>query len=335
MNLKTLEKKLVELNQPGFRLNQIKKAYFDELKNSWDQVSTLSKDLRDNLKSEIDWDDLTLDKLEQDKKDHSKKALLKTKDNLKIETVLIQHQDKRRTVCVSSQAGCPLGCAFCATGQSGFRRNLLAAEILNQIIFWSRKLKEKNEKITNVVFMGMGEPLLNLDEVLEAIKLINDKTGLNLAARHISISTVGLIPGINKIKNFPLQINLAISLHAPNDRLRDQLIPTNKKYPIQRIFDALDIYLEETNRRVMVEYLMIDGVNDFQEQARELVELLAKRKLYYLNLIPYNETDKFKTSSPEKIKKFTEILSQNHIPYTLRRRFGSDIAAACGQLAGK
>jgi len=254
-------------------------------------------------------------------------------DGLKIETVLMKLND-RYTVCLSSQVGCPLGCSFCATGALGFKRNLSDQEIINQAILWARYLKPQGVAIDNLVFMGMGEPFLNYDNVMKAIKFLNSQNSLNIGARKISISTVGIIEGIKKMAQEPWQLNLAISLHATRDNLRSELIPTNKKYSIKKIIQAVDDYIEETGRKVMFEYLMIKDVNDSDEEAKALVGLM-RAPLYMVNLIPYNSTGKFKASSTDRITKFKQILIDGRVNVTLRRSLGQDISAACGQLAGK
>src|SRR3989338_1352959 len=204
----------------------------------------------------------------------------------------MKHIDERNTVCVSSQVGCSVGCEFCATGELGFKRNLSDSEIVDQVLYFARLLKKEGDKVTNVVFMGMGEPFLNYDNVLGAIKILNDKDGFNIGARHISISTIGVISSLKKLAKEPLQINLALSLHAPADDLRSKLIPANKKYPLDAVMEELNNYLEQTGRRVMIEYLMIDKFIDDKEQALELATLLKKIQppLFFVNLIAYNPT---------------------------------------------
>lgn len=339
MDTKKLNNYLRELKLPVFREKQVRKAYFNELALSWENVTVLSKELREKLDAEIKWDSLELGKLVKDKKEDCYKAVLMTEDGRQIESVLIRHKDGRNTVCVSSQVGCPLNCAFCATGQSGFKRNLEAHEIVEQIIFYARMLKKGMDgepgKVTNIVFMGMGEPMLNYDNVMAAIKIVNDKEGFNLGARHISISTIGLPEGIRKLAKEKLQVNLAFSLHAPNDKLRSGLCPVNKRFSIRRVMEAMEFYIDATNRKVMVEYVMLKGVNDNPEQANELVKLLSGRKLLYVNLIVYNTTLGFEPSPREKVQAFKEILEKNKIQVTIRKEFGREIWAACGMLTQK
>jgi len=331
MDFSRVKKILIEANEPKFRLNQIADAYWRKSAVGWEELSVLPKGLIRLLAANVVWSSVEAETVQKDKKDQSEKARLKLADGEKIETVLIRHVDGRRTVCVSSQAGCPLGCRFCATGAAGFKRNLSAEEIIDQVLFWARRIKK--EKISNVVFMGMGEPFLNYKAVMAAVRALNSDFGLG--ARRISISTIGLVPGIEKIAKERIQINLAFSLHAPNDFLRDKLIPANRQWGIDKILAALDCYLEKTGRRVMVEYLIIDGVNDSKREAEELIGLFASRPLFYLNLIPYNETGDFRPSPPETVRRFSEILEKSGVPCTIRRRFGQEIDAACGQLAGR
>ena len=330
MNLEKLEKILEK--ESRFRYKQIQKAIYKDLVTDWSQITTLPKSLREELKKEISLE--VPGKIFKGKDREVVKALLDLEDGEKIETVLMRHSDGRNTVCVSSQVGCVLGCKFCATGKMGFKRNLSASEIIDQVLFFSRFLKEKNARITNVVFMGMGEPFLNYDQVWQAIKKFNSSDFFNIGARRISISTVGITEGIRKMAREKEEINLAISLHAPNNKLRSELIPVNKKYPLEKILEAVDYYISETNRKVMFEYLLIKEVNDSAREARELAEIMRK-KLYLVNLIPYNPTGNFQPSKKEKIRKFKEFLEGRGVKVTQRHSLGGEIEAACGQLAGR
>jgi len=333
MNLEKLENILSE--EPKFRLKQARQAIFVDLVDSWDKATVFPSALREKLNQdcplEIQAETLI------SREGNSIKALITLEDGLKIETVLLEHGVGRNTVCLSSQAGCPLGCLFCATGKMGLKRNLTDAEIIEQAIYFARLLKKEGRQINNVVFMGMGEPFLNYENVMDAIKILNDKNGLNIGARHISISTIGVASGIKKLAREPMQVNLAISLHAPNNNLREQLIPANKKYSLEIIIEELNNYIKQTGRRVMIEYLMIDKFNDDREQALELALLLKRIEppLYFVNLIAYNPTNEFKPSPAKRIKEFKLALNKQGIEVTERYRFGQDIKAACGQLAGK
>jgi 23S rRNA (adenine2503-C2)-methyltransferase len=255
-------------------------------------------------------------------------------DKLKIETVLLLHADNRITVCLSSQVGCALKCQFCATGKMGFKRNLDNWEIVEQVVFWSRFLKEKypNKKITNLVFMGMGEPFLNYDNVLKAIRFFNDKQYFNISFRKISISTVGLTEGIRKLAKENIPVNLAISLHASNDDSRKKIMPIARKYSLKDVFSATDYYIQETNRRVMLEYLLMDNLNDKNEDALELSRLINGRKLYFVNLIKCNKNDFFKPATTKRVNEFLRILNRNKIVFTQRFGFANDIEGSCGQL---
>lgn len=324
--------------EPKYRLAQAKKALFQNLIENWREAETLPLNLREELDLKYPVEIPAEIFISKDK--NTMKALFILKDRLKIEAVLMRHEDGRNTVCVSSQVGCPLGCLFCATGKNGFKRNLNVWEIVGQVLFFARYLKKAlpaqagGEKVRSVVFMGMGEPFLNYQKVLEAIKILNDKEGFNLGARHFSISTVGITGGIRKLAEEKLQINLAISLHAPNDNLRSKLIPVNKKYPIKEILNAVDVYIKKTQRRVMFEYIMIKDFNDSAEHAKALAGIM-KKHLYFVNLIFYNATGIFKPSPPLRIKKFKEILEKEKVAVTERYRFGGDIGAACGQLVAR
>lgn len=338
MDLSNLEKVLE--NEPVYRLKQAKELVFRDLIENWNEAITLPLVLREKLNTECPLEIKGDSFVSKDGK--TIKAVIILRDNLKIESVLMKHKDGRNTVCVSSQIGCPLGCSFCATGKMGFKRNLEALEIVEQVVFFGRYLKKIGEKITNIVFMGMGEPFLNYDNVLRAIRILNDKDGFNLGARHFSISTAGITEGIEKVKEEKLEINLAISLHAPNDSLRSKIMPINKKYPIIKILKAVDEYIKKTRRRVMFEYIMIKDVNDADAYAEELASLM-KKPLYFVNLISYNParigfdnpTGIFKPSSQERTTRFKEILEKQGIAVTQRYRFGDDITAACGQLVYK
>lgn len=330
-------------NEPKFRLKQIDKLIFQDLIDNWDQATTLPLSLRQKLNEQVSL--LIIAETQKTADNKTIKALITLEDGLKIEAVLmkyparnVSHSDAggsdRNTVCVSSQVGCPLGCLFCATGAVGFKRNLTISEIVGQVIFFARFLKEENRKITNIVFMGMGEPFLNYDNVLESIKILNNPEKMGLGSRRFSISTCGISEGIEKLAKEPLEINLAISLHAPNDNLRSQLMPINQKYPLVSLLSAVNQYLAENKRKVMFEYVLLNGVNDNLKEAEELVKLM-RHPLYHLNLIEYNETGRYQPSSPEKTKEFKNILDKAGISYTLRQSLGKEIKGACGQLAVK
>jgi len=339
-------------NEKPYRLKQAEKAVYRDLTDDWSKVSSLPALLRDKLTEScpisIDYKSVV---------SHSKdtvKALIKLSDGLSVETVLLQHAQGRNTVCVSSQVGCPLGCLFCKTGKIGYKRNLTAYEIAEQVLFFSYYLKKKNTpenayennhnnngnksfptgpRVTNVVFMGMGEPFLNYGNVMDAIRIFNNKEKFNIGARKISISTCGIPQQIEKLSKEDLQVNLAISLSAPNNELRSKLMPVNDKYPVEAVIDASKKYIKRTNRRVMFEYVLIDKFNESPEYAVELAEIL-KGLLCFVNLIPFNGKGERVLNAPskEKIGLFKSILKKSGISVTERYRFGQDIDAACGQL---
>ncbi|MFA6098346.1 MAG: 23S rRNA (adenine(2503)-C(2))-methyltransferase RlmN [Patescibacteria group bacterium] len=331
MNLDKLNLLLQE--QKPYRIKQAKKAIYQEFISDWEQATTLPLDLRQRLQAVCSLEIKATEKISVG--GQTIKALIKLDDVVNIETVLMRHNDGRNTVCVSSQAGCPVGCIFCATGAMGFQRNLNATEIIEQVIYFARILKANNEKVTNVVFMGMGEPFLNYENVIAAIRILNDPEAFNLGARKISVSTSGIVPGIEKFAKENFQVNLAISLHAPNDKLRSRLMPINETYSIEDLLSAVNKYLQNNPRRVMFEYLMISGINDSEKCARELAELLS-HPLYLVNLIKYNKTSgKYQSSDNKTISQFMGVLLAAGIPTTQRFSFGHEINAACGQLAGQ
>jgi len=314
-------------NEPKFRLKQAKEAVFKNFISNWDEATFFSKELRERLNKECSLK-INAEVLTSKNKD-SIKARITLNDGAKIETVLMRHAGGRNTVCVSSQVGCPMGCLFCATGKMGFKRNLTAEEILEQIIFF-----ECSCRVTNVTFMGMGEPFLNYDNVLSAIRILNSKDYFNISARSLSVSTCGITEGIEKLAKEGLPLNLAISLHAPNDKLRGELMPINKKYNISKILSAVDDFIKITNRKVMFEYVLIKDVNDSEECAKELAKIMVKnKKLYFVNLILYNKTGSFLPSTLKQVEKFKSVLKKSGINFVQRYRFGDDIKAACGQFA--
>lgn len=336
MNLKEFHQLALELKLPAFREKQIRQALFVNLNSDWNEATVLSKDLREKMSAELPWSSVLLQKEIKNTKDNSIKAALRLADGEIIEAVLIRHKDGRNTVCVSSQVGCPMACAFCATGKGGFKRNLTAEEIIDQVLYFARLLKNKKEKVTNIVYMGMGEPFLNYDEVMESIRVLNDAEGFNLGSRHFSISTCGIVPGIRKLSKEKYQVNLALSMHAPTDKLRGQFMPVNRQYGLDEVLEAIDDYIKTTNRRVMIEYLLIAGVNDKEADAEKLAAILKERPLCYANLIPYNETGHLHfTTSKESLDRFTAVLTAKRARFTVRHSFGDSIGAACGQLAGK
>jgi len=318
--------------QKPFRQKQLKKIVFVDLLEDWDKATVLPLELREKLNQEIP---LTIDALYSQAENGGGKALIKLADNLSVETVLINHNSGRLTVCVSCQVGCPMNCAFCATGKLGLKRSLTAGEIVEQFLFFARLAKKEfGVTPTNIVFMGMGEPFLNYENVWQAVECFNDQNGFNIGARKISISTSGVVSGIDRLAKEDKQVNLAISLHAPNDTLRSKLMPINQSQPLEKLIPAIDKYIKKTGRRVMFEYLMLKGINDSPKHALELAQLL-KGKLCFVNLLLYNDTGVFQPSDNKTAAKFKEILMNHGLQVIERYRFGRDISAACGQLAGQ
>lgn len=323
-----------EFNLRGYRTAQVYRAAVRELLGDVDAITTLPKSLRDALLAR----GATLSSIEpvaiqRSKNDQTTKGLFRLSDGNEVEAVLMEHSGNRNTVCISSQAGCAFACAFCSTGQAGFTRNLTAVEIFDQVRYFARELKLQAKRATNVVFMGMGEPFHNYDAVMDAVTLLNDPHGFGLGHRHITISTVGLVDRIERFANEGIQVNLAISLHAPNDALRGSFMPVNRRYSLAKLMAACEHYVQKTRRKVFFEYVMLAGVNDSEECARELASLM-RGHIYHVNLIPYNSTPDatFTGSDRERIWRFAAILDDVGIPVTVRRNMGRDIAAACGQL---
>jgi 23S rRNA (adenine2503-C2)-methyltransferase len=327
MDLKRLDK-ILEGEKP-YRLKQVRRAIFKDLITDWDDATNLSLKLRGILKEEFP---LSIDsRIIKSKESDAVKAIVKVSGDVLIETVLMQHSTSRNTVCVSSQAGCVLGCLFCKTGKLGFKRDLDYSEIIAQVLLFQRFLKNKGSSISNIVFMGMGEPFLNYDNVLEAVRIINSNEMFNIGARHISISTAGLPEKIKLFAGEGIQVNLAVSLNAPNDVLRSKIMPVNLRYKIPELIESVKYYIRKTNRKVMFEYVMIEGLNDSEENARELADLL-KGLLCLVNLIPFNGGPPLKHPMESRITAFKKILEENGIIVTRRSRFGADIDSACGQL---
>jgi 23S rRNA (adenine2503-C2)-methyltransferase len=318
--------------QPRYRAEQIWQGLYHEYYGSWDEFSSLPKELRGRLANEIDLTGLRPAGQLSSSDHKTQKAVFALKDGLQIETVLMNYT-RRRTLCISSQVGCAMGCVFCATGQMGFRRHLSSGEIVAQVMHFARGLKAQGDKLTNIVVMGMGEPFHNYDNTMAAIDRLNDPTGFSFGARRFTISTVGLVPMIRRFADEKRQVNLAISLHAADDRTRTNMLPVNKRYAIDQLLDACRYYIAQTGRRISFEWALIEGVNDTPEQARALSARLAGL-LCHVNAIPLNPTKGYlqKASSPDRARLFKEELERHGIACTVRLRRGIDIAAGCGQL---
>ncbi|MBO0767518.1 MAG: 23S rRNA (adenine(2503)-C(2))-methyltransferase RlmN, partial [Solirubrobacterales bacterium] len=323
MDLDLLETTLAELKQPRYRADQIWK-WTAAGASSYEDMTNLPKSLREELTKRVPFSTMTPER-EARASDGTIKVLLRTHDQRPIEAVLMRYRDGRNSLCLSSQSGCPLTCAFCATGQMKFGRNLSASEILDQALYFRR--------ITNVdhaVFMGMGEPMINLENVLKACRRLPD---LGITHRRTAISTVGWIPGMRTMRDDPMPLRLALSLHAADPALREELMPVNSRYPLEQVIDACREFYEVKRRMVFVEYVMLAGVNDSVAQARALAELLDPW-MFKVNLIPYNPTDsEFDGSTPKAIEAFRAELERGGIGATVRLTRGRDIDAACGQLA--
>lgn len=333
--LDELEQHLHSLNVKPYRVKQLWEGLYHQYWEIFDNFSTIPKTLRLNLKENFSFDKLKPIAVTTSQDEKTEKTLLELSDGKTIETVLMRY-DTRNTICISTQVGCSMNCDFCATGQMGFFRNLSTGEIVKQVLFYAKQLKLTKESVTNIVIMGMGEPFINYENTMKAIDILNDSEGFNFSQRRITISTVGLIPSIKRFGDEHRQVNLAISLHAANDKLRNSLIPINRKYPLHELISACKEYLAKTRRRITFEYALINGINDSAKDAQELSRLL-KGMLAHVNLLRLNSTTGYKYSgSPkEKITLFKEILEQNHIPCSIRMKRGTEIAAGCGQLASK
>jgi len=317
-----LDRTLANGGEPSFRVSQVWE-WVARGARSYEEMTNLPAALRERLAASVPLS--TLKVVEEAKSDDGTvKTLFRTADGKPVEAVLMRYRDGRRSVCLSSQSGCPLTCTFCATGQMKFGRNLSADEILDQALHFRRV-----EAIDHVVFMGMGEPTMNLDAVLGACERLPD---VGVTHRRTAISTVGWVPGIDRLAGCEMPVSLALSLHAPNDGLRSQIMPVNERYPIAEVLAACERYRARRRRKVFVEYVMLDGVNDLPEHARQLAELLDPRG-YKVNLIPYNPTGAYDGSSPGRIERFRAILAEHRLTATVRLTRGREIAAACGQLA--
>src|SRR5512143_772746 len=328
---------LKDWREPPFRAKQIWEWLYVQLAASYDAMTNLPKSLRDRLSATYPLGRQTpkIDLLSSD--GWTRKILFMLPDGAQIETVLMEY-DTRNTVCVSTQAGCAMGCTFCATGQGGFQRNLTAGEIVEQVLFFERELRQldprsTDHRVTNLVLMGMGEPFANYNALLGALDRLSDPIGYNFGARRITVSTVGLVPMIERFTQERSQVNLAVSLHAATNELRASMLPINKRYPLEMLIPACRAYTAITHRRLSFEWAMIEGVNDTPEQARALVQLI-KGMLCHVNLIPLNPTHGYEgaASTRERIATFRAILDEAHIANSLRVRRGIDIHAGCGQL---
>lgn len=332
LDLAEMEEFVQSLGEPGFRARQLWNWLYHHYAANFEEMTSLPKRLREQLaeKATLAIGDIATS---QESSDHrTQKVLFRLHDGQYIETVLMRY-DRRRTLCISTQAGCAMGCVFCATGQMGFFRNLTVAEIVAQVMYFARVLAAEDDHVTNIVMMGMGEPLHNYNQTLAAVDRLTDQEGFNIGARKITISTVGLVPAIRRYADEKRQTPLAVSLHAANNLERDRLIPVNRRWPIGELMEACRYYVEQTGRRITFEWALIAGENDTEEQAHQLGQLL-QGLLCHVNLIPLNPTAGYggRPSSPEQVERFREALSHFGVSSTVRVRRGIDIQAGCGQL---
>lgn len=341
---------MIKYNQPKFRIEQVKEAIYKDGVSSFLEITTLPKDLREALSGETKILSFEAEEILVSKNREAIKASLRLEDGFFIETVLMSPRPGSWSTCISSQVGCPLGCEFCETGKAGFKRNLTGEEISDQVLFWRQYLisnqemaisdKENKNDISNIVFMGMGEPFLNWENVGESLRIIMDEKLLGFGSRSISISTSGIAEGIEKLaKEFP-QINLAVSLHFADNEKRTRFMPINKKYDLKKLREALQKYFSLTRRKVFIEYIMMVGINDSEKDARNLEKYLrsiGNIQLLHVNLISYNsgEDKKFRSPSKNTVLKFRNYFLEKKINCTIRKSLGQEIQGACGQLANR
>ena len=327
INFNDLESYFLSINDKKFRATQIYEFLYQKRVKSFDEMNNIGKNIKEHLKQDFNFDMIKIVYKQED--DSVKKYLFQLQDGQTIESVLMYH-DYGISICVSSQVGCNMGCKFCESGRLKKVRNLEAYEMVEQILLIEEDIKQR---ISHVVVMGIGEPFDNYDNVMNFIKIITHPKGIAIGTRHITVSTCGVIPGIKKFMNEQGQVNLAISLHAPNDEIRNKIMPISKAYKLEKLMETLKEYEKNTNRRITFEYIMLDKVNDSAENAKELANLIKEINCY-VNLIPYNETENidFKRTKQVQILKFYDILKKSGINVTIRREFGGKVDAACGQL---
>ncbi len=329
------------LHVPPYRARQIADFHWGRHAGAAAEMHTLPASVRAALERDFQVDTLADTVVRPADGGLTEKALHRLGDGRLVESVLMRYPSRgrrreRTTVCISSQAGCAVGCPFCATGELGFGRDLSVAEIVDQVRFWARRVTEEGRRITNVVFMGMGEPLLNADAVVEAAYALTDPLRFGLGARHVTLSTSGVVPGIERLTALRPAWTLAVSLHAARGGLRDVLVPLNRRYPVTDVVDAASAYADATGRRVSYEYVMIDGINDTPADA-DAVSALLRGRLAHVNLIPMNPVahTAWRPSTPARVATFADVLRLSGVPVTVRRNRGEEIGAACGQLAAE
>ena len=339
MDLQAIQDILHSWGEPRYRAGQIWQGLYRQFWEQPGQFTNLPASLREKLADEFSFSHLAPVQVLESSDGETRKTLLNLPDHRAVEAVLMRYSH-RRTLCISSQAGCAMGCVFCATGQMGFRRNLSSGEIVEQVLFYARQLQAIGEQVTNVVVMGMGEPLHNYESTMQAIDRLNDRDGFNFSSRRFTLSTVGLVPAIRRFALEKRQVNLAVSLHAAEDELRASLLPINRRYPLDDLFSACLDYVQQTHRRITFEWALIRGVNDDLGQARLLADRLKIFKrggstLCHVNVIPLNPTQGYsgRATTRQQALAFKSELENHDIPCTIRLRRGIDIQAGCGQLA--
>ena len=327
---------LAARGEPPYRPRQIRRAVAHSAADAWEGLTDLPKDLRSALADAFRWSSVELEREVASADGETRKALLRLHDGHHVESVLMPHHGERNSVCISTQAGCPMACAFCATGEMGLVRDLTAAEIVDQVRFWQRELLTRSERVSHVVYMGMGEPLRNYGPVMASVRALVDPARFGISPRRITISTCGIVPKMDALAAEGLPINLAVSLHAADDRTRSKIMPVNRKWGVDAILDASARYVERTKRRLTFEYILLAGVNDSAADAERLGRRIAERgktSMYHVNLIPVNPgPGGFERPSPEKMERFARVLGGHGIAATVRISKGQDIAAGCGQL---
>jgi 23S rRNA (adenine2503-C2)-methyltransferase len=327
---------LSQRGQPAYRARQIRRQIARGTATSWDALTDLPVALREALAESFRWSAVELETEVASADGETRKALLRLHDGHHIESVLMPHHGARNSVCFSTQAGCPMACAFCATGEMGLVRNLTVGEIVDQVRHWQRELLARGERVSHVVAMGMGEPLANFDATVGAVRMLIDPDLFGISPRRVTISTVGVVPKMDDLAALDLPMNLAVSLHAPNDRVRGAIVPLNKRWSIDEVLAASARYVARTKRRVTFEYVLLAGVNDAEGDAAELAERIARLGRgsdYHVNLIPVNKGPGGFARPPEgRMERFAEVLQDHGIAATLRISKGQDIAAGCGQL---
>lgn len=338
MRLSSISQALERLGAPGFRLEQVRKGVFGETVSAYDEITVLPADLRRELSRAVPLLSASLRRLDVSADGRARKALLELRDGKVVETVLLRPSLRRWTACISSQVGCAIGCTFCATGLMGLSRNLTPEEVTDQVLFWRQYMKREGLEggLNNIVYMGMGEPFAAYENVAESLRVLMDQKQFGIGARHISVSTAGLAPGIERFgRDFP-QVNLALSLHAAEDSLRARLVPVNKAYPLAALARAVGKYLSLTRRKVFLEYVLLKGENDQAEHAESLVAWVKSAgpaELLHVNLIIFNQTNTpHRATDEEDARRFQSLILKAGVKATVRQNLGRDIRGACGQL---